>query len=302
MTKKDMNLLPLCPLCITGSPFHPVDTSDTKRTQGKQVHVFFCHKWFTEHSWLTFCVSRKKVFCFYCHAAVSKHLLMFSTKADSAFISNGFNNWKKVKDRFRNHEKSHTHMEACAAYAALQQPSIAAQLSHQTSQEQNQRRVLLLKQLSSLKYLVRQELALRGHCEDKGNLHQLLMCRAEDVPALNMWLSDGRYTSHMIFNEQIQLMSHHHMLSDIRSAVWYSVIADETRDVASKEQMAISVRCVDREYNVHEDLIGPTEVTSTDAATLASTIKDTLIRVSLPMSHLCGQAYDGASNMAGRCC
>ena len=44
---------------------------------------------------------------------------------------------------------------------------------------------------------------------------------------------------------------------------------------------------------------GLTEVQSTDAATLDSTIKDTLIRVSLPMSHLCGQAYDGASNMAG---
>lgn len=70
--------------------------------------------------------------------------------------------------------------------------------------------------------------------------------------------------------------------------------------------MAISVRWVDREYSVHEDLIGLTEVQSTDAATLASTIKDTLIRVSLPMSHLCGQAYDGASIMAGHltawCC
>ena len=259
----------------------------------------FCRKWFTEHTWLTFCVSRKKVFCFYCRAAASKHLLTFSS---SAFISSGFNNWKKAKDRFRNREQSHTHMEACEAYTALQQPSIAAQLSRQTSQEQNQHRILLLKHLSSLKYLIRQGLALRGHCEEEGNLPQLLMCRAEDVPALKTWLSDGRYTSHMIVNEQIQLMSHHllrHILSDIQSAVWYSVIADETRDVASEEQVAISVRWVDREYSVHEDPIGLTEVTSTDAATLASTIKDTLIRVSLPMSQLCGQTYDGASNMAG---
>jgi len=33
------------------------------------------------------CVT-EKVFSFYYHAAVSEHLLTFSTKADSAFISN----------------------------------------------------------------------------------------------------------------------------------------------------------------------------------------------------------------------
>ena len=45
--------------CNLDRPFHLVDTSDTKRMQGKQVRVF-CRRWFTEHSWLTYCVSRKK--------------------------------------------------------------------------------------------------------------------------------------------------------------------------------------------------------------------------------------------------
>ena len=37
----------------------------------------------------------------------------------------------------------------------------------------------------------------------------------------------------------------------------------------------------------------------TDAETLTSTIKDVLIRCNLQLCHCCGQAYNGASNMAG---
>ena len=38
-------------------------------------------------------------------------------------------------------------------------------------------------QLTSLKYLTRQGLAIRGH-EIEGNLPQLLQCRAENVPVI----------------------------------------------------------------------------------------------------------------------
>lgn len=49
-------------------------------------------------------------------------------------------------------------------------------------------------------------------------------------------------------------------------------------------------------HEVYEDLVGLVEVHATDASTLASVIRDTLV---MSISNCCGQAYDGAANMAG---
>ena len=55
-------------------------------------------------------------------------------------------------------------------YAASKQQSVVALASTSAVEEQKMRRSLLLKQLFSLQYLVRQGLAICGHCDNKGNL------------------------------------------------------------------------------------------------------------------------------------
>ena len=143
---------------------------------------------------------------------------------------------------------------------------------------------------------------LQGHIEKEGNLVQLLRCRTEDVPGLEAWLRNGVYKSHDTVNELIQLMYLQvlrKLLAEIRRAEWFAIIADETRDLSSAEQFAISLRWVDSDYNVYEDLIGMVEVESTTAENLSTTIKDTLLRSVLQLSQCREQAYDGASNMAG---
>ena len=77
----------------------------------------------------------------------------------------GFNNWKKAKEKFREHEQSQAHCEACMKLTALKQPSVAAQLSTQTQKDQEKHRRMLLKQLTSIRYLMHQGLAVRGHDE-----------------------------------------------------------------------------------------------------------------------------------------
>ena len=194
------------------------------------------------------------------------------------------------------------HREAMLKYSATQQPSVCAQLNSQAQEDQLQHRQMLLKQLTSLRYLLRQGIAVRGHVEEEGNLHQLQKFRAEDIVGLERWLSDRAYQSHDIVNELIQLMAHQllrHLLREVRQAEWYSVIADETRDASGAEQLGISLRWVDSDYTMYEDLIGLVEVEMTDAATLVEVIKDTLVRMNLHLAQCCGQAYDGASNMTG---
>ena len=77
---------------------------------------------------------------------------------------------------------------------------------------------------------------------------------------------------------------------------WFAVIGEAT-DVSCAERLNISIRYVDEEYEIHEDSIGLFQLSSTDAASIASAVKDILICCSLPLSLCRGHAYDGAATM-----
>ena len=76
-------------------PYHlTTDVSSTKRILGKQAWSFHV-AWLKEHKRLTFFVTQNLVFCFYCRLAATSGLLSFSKSASNAFVTKGFNNWKK---------------------------------------------------------------------------------------------------------------------------------------------------------------------------------------------------------------
>ena len=94
-------------------PFQPrIGLAVIKKRQGKQNRLFNC-AWYRDYSWLTFCISQQKVFCFYCRKAAATCLLFSNSRADSTLITKGFNNWKKAWERFGAHEKNQVHREAC---------------------------------------------------------------------------------------------------------------------------------------------------------------------------------------------
>ena len=70
--------------------------------------------------------------------------------------------------------------------------NVGVQLEKQCKDEKECHWFLFLKQLSSLKYLVCQSLAIRGHESMGSNLIQMLKTRVEDVPELNQWIEDRR--------------------------------------------------------------------------------------------------------------
>ena len=156
--------------------------------------------------------------------------------------------------------------------------------------------------LTSLQYLVRQGLPIRGHEEVEGNLTQLLLLRAKDCSGLKQYVDNGNYLSHEIINEMITLMSNRvlqKLLSEIREAEIFSLIADKATDVAHKEQLCLTIRWVDKSFEIYETPVELINVPQTDSETLITVIKDSLIRLSLPIGQCRGQAYDGASNMSG---
>nr|XP_028945128.1 zinc finger MYM-type protein 1-like [Malus domestica] len=87
------------------------------------------------------------------------------------------------------------------------------------------------------------------------------------------------------------------IIEDVGTSL-FSILIDESRDVSTKEQMAIVLRYVDKNGHVKR-FIGIEHVTSTTALSLKETIDDVFSRHKLSMFRLRGQCYDGANNMQG---
>lgn len=70
---------------------------------------------------------------------------------------------------------------------------------------------MLLKILSSIRYLARQGLALRGNGDETDNFLQLLQLKAEEDPAVLEWLKrkTGKYTSPEVQNDLLKVMAMH---------------------------------------------------------------------------------------------
>jgi len=85
-------------------------------------------------------------------------------------------------------------------------------------------------------------------------------------------------------------------ISEVTSAQWYAIIADEA---TGTEQVSVSVCWVDNCYEVHEDFLGLKELPDTKAPIIHHEVKEFLIKFPLSISRCRGQAYDGASNMSG---
>ena len=167
-------------------------------------------------------------------------------------------------------------------------------------------RRMLLKILSSIRFLARQALPLRGHYDDSdGNLYQLLRLQGGEDAELIEWLQRrvNKYTSPEIQNDLIKVMAMQVMrkISEkLHKSPFITIMVDETTDITNKEQVTVVMRRIDEDLVVHEEFLGLYTVPCINAATLFEVIKDTMLRLNLSTDKLRGQCYDGRSGLAKR--
>jgi len=150
---------------------------------------FMAH-WYKDYPWLSVCITKQKVFCYYCRYVDQHCTLNFSNRGEDTFTTNGFNNWKKALEKFKTHALSITHREAVMKFQLLQQPPISNHLDAHAKKCQTSRRNALLKQLNAIKFLLRQGIAMRGHDETEGNLYQLLIMLSNDCPVVKSYVHE----------------------------------------------------------------------------------------------------------------
>ena len=302
------------PCCLNDAPFIPTE-DDLKKTSQKQttssrndVKIRKCTlSVFTKFPWASYCLTKGTIACFYCRKASNMGLLTFSYhKMEKAFCDGDFCNWKKCLEKLHKHGCSHCHSESVEKVESLKNPqlNVGALLDQEYKLDQEMHRAMLLRQLSSLQYLTRQGLAIRGDHEIGSNLIQLLKTRSEDVPNLKKWIENSQYTSPVIVNELIEMMGNDVLRSILggvrRNSGLFGLIADESRDISNKEQLTCILRWVSvPELITHEDFVGLYHVKETDAETITDCLKDILLRCNLLLDDCRWQAYDGAATMSG---
>ena len=86
----------------------------------------------------------------------------------------------------------------------------------------------------------------------------------------------------------------------IKSAGWYTVMADEVMDCTKDEQFIVCVQYVDNNsLEANENFIGVYRVDNIQSKTLVAGLKDTLVRMALRLDDVGGQCYDGARKHDG---
>ena len=287
---------------IGSSPNQPLKKFP-KSMFGKQSRSFQSD-WFEKWKWLHYDESSDSAFCFLCIRAYTEKKLANACK-EKTFISIGFRTWKKAIQKFNEHEHCKTHLEAQDRIVTLPQTvrDVGESLSKQHAKEKQHNRRCFMIILSSIRFLARQGLALRGS-EGQSNFQQLLLLRCDDNPLLRDWLlrKGEKYTCADIQNEILDKMSQivlKQTVKSIQQAKFYTLMADETSDSSNKEQLTICLRWVDCKFEPHEEFIGMYEIQNLKADTIFAAIKDVLLRLNLPVSQIRGQCYDMASAMAG---
>ena len=209
--------------------------------------------------------------------------------ADSAFVSRGYQNWKKATSAFRNHGSSSCRKESLENVIILpaRTQDAAEILSSRTSEEKEKSRKCLKKIFSAVQFLARQGLPLCGDgwYELNGNLNQLINLLSKEDANLATWTKKktDKYTSKDVQNEVLRVVGQRvlrDIVSDIRSSVFTILVAEPT-DISTTEQVVFVLRLVDDRLDVHKDIVGLYSTASLTADSLVAIIQDVLLRLNL---------------------
>ena len=263
----------------------------------------FRREWFDMYKFLTYDTEKNVVRCHTCLQAIKKGLMQNRAFREKAFL-NGFSNWKKATNKFKEHETSEVHQQSVLKLSLSKCQSIEMRMDASSKKMQKKNTETYLEVLSMVRGLARCGSALRGHTESGGNFVRMMEERCVLSDDVKAWFSrKTNFLTHDCQDEIVEIMAkmvQGKLAEEIRSSVWFSVIADGTTDVSRTEQVCICLRHVDHNMDAHEVFLGMYASPDSTSATLSKVITDVAQRLVYGMHNLRGMCFDGASNMAGR--
>ncbi|KAJ3600256.1 hypothetical protein NHX12_031242 [Muraenolepis orangiensis] len=139
---------------------------------GKQQRSFQ-KKWFDSFDWLEYSLSRNSSYCFSCKL-FGKHNPR--ANKDALLSTEGFKNWKRALDSYREHEASAAHKSSLLAWkqyrTTLTEGDVVDQMNVGNVAQITERREYLRRIVAVTSLLGKQGIAFRGHEETDSSLNQ----------------------------------------------------------------------------------------------------------------------------------
>lgn len=292
------------------SPNQPILKEYNRKKFGKEMsYRDFNPQWYKIYPWISFDIEKRQCVCFACAEFMG----------DNSFT---FDNWKK-SERLKKHAKSDGHKNAMTKWisskaSAKHQTSVLKQLQEAHGKDVLCNREYLRIIIECMVYTAQQNIATRGHEENRnnigdisdinrGNFLELLHLRCNDIPWLKEKLQSqlklhAQWTSPSIQNELLEIIASfvvERIKHDVLLSKNFALIMDETSDISHVEQVSMCLRYV-LAGESKETFIGFFSTMSTEGEVLYELVKKVLREHGLKLEDIVGECFDGASNMRGK--
>lgn len=308
---------------ILSNIWYPDENYTFPITLIKSKNLRFQMQWFSKWHWLSYSQKLDGAFCKYCVLFSTKEVGAHKNQNTGKLVSEPFKKWNHAVEYFKNHDSLKYHQRCFEIYSNLKKIneksiiSIDKILDKKKAEEVYKNRQILCSIIKTVIFCGKQGIALRGHSDygplnlteetnkNEGNFRALLKFRVEagdDV--LEKHLEESGRNTYISWRTQNEIISsiNEIILKDIVNRVnkseCFSIIADETTDIAGIQQLSLAVRFIIGNL-IHEEFLQFIPVTICTGTDLASTILKSLESFGINLSFLRGQGYDGASSMSG---
>ncbi|XP_038715968.1 zinc finger MYM-type protein 1-like [Tripterygium wilfordii] len=235
----------------------------------------FNKDWFDQYSdWLEYSVAKDVAYCLYCY--------LFKPKSNQGggdvFVGVGFSSWRK-KEKFDQHVGKHNsaHNQARRKCQDLMSQRLTVSISTLFTSNTNKCRIDY-----------RTRLSVATNCKINSS--------SFENASKNSQLVSSDIQKDLCIAAAIEVTNA--IIKDIGESP-ITLLVDESRDISTKEQMAIALRYVNKKEMIVERCIGIEHVANTTTISLKASIQKLFSQHKLSLSSLIGQGYDGASNMQG---
>lgn len=198
---------------------------------------------------------------------------------------------------------------------------IDGQQAHQRNAIVLEHRNAVIAAIKALQWLAAEMVAVRGHDSDHGKFLSLYRLLAEFDPSAKAYLDklQAIRSQQLSRKPSINILSPRNVrrlldimktktvqriVSSMKEQGVCSIINDGTQDLSKLEASCLLIRYIENDANGRprpvERLVGLFTTGSTTGETLCDKILSHLENVDIPVSHIVGQSYDGAGNMAGK--